>query len=164
MIWLYDICLVFLSWDTTIHRGIDILIKHLNILSRVLNILRFDSKHWLLDTYWWSSTQHLVLHLQILHVFIHFGTCFCPHLQIIVDLMLSERLIDLWSFFIQFAIINIFMVCWWLKAHVWITLCMILRFIVINFILLHLWLVWHLVDIKEICTYISLSSQKLRFA
>ena len=55
------------------------------------------------------------------------------------------------------------MVCRWLKAHVWITLCMILRFIVVNFILLHLWLVWHLVDIKEICTHISLSSQKLRF-
>lgn len=36
--------------------------------------------------------------------------CFGPHVQIVVDLMLSKRLVDFGSLLVEFAIINIFMV------------------------------------------------------
>ena len=37
-------------------------------------------------------------------------SCFGPHVQIVVDLMLSKRLVDFGSLLVEFAVIYVFMV------------------------------------------------------
>ena len=62
-----------------------------------------------------AATSSLwVLHLHVakvgLRILVYLNSSFCPHLQVIIDLMLSQRLIDLRSLFIYFAVVDIFMI------------------------------------------------------
>lgn len=61
-----------------------------------------------------SASEQLILHLHIakvrLWVLVYLNSSFCPHLQVVIDLVLSQRLINLRSLFIYFAIVNIFMI------------------------------------------------------
>lgn len=67
-----------------------------------------------------SASEKLVLHLHVakvgLRILVYLNSSFCPHLQVIIDLMLSQRLIDLRSLFIYFAVVDIFMIYWRLHA------------------------------------------------
>ena len=40
-------------------------------------------------------------------IFVDLCSHFCPHMKVVIDLMLSKRLVNFWSLFIYFAVINI---------------------------------------------------------
>ena len=54
------------------------------------------------------SCAWIVLFNMRLHIFINFGPNFGPHMQIIIDLMFTKRLIYLWSLLIKLAVVYIF--------------------------------------------------------
>ena len=68
----------------------------------------------LLDHHRRSASEKLVLHLHVakvrLGILVYLNASFCPHLEVVVDLMLPQRLVDLWPFFIYFAIVDIFVI------------------------------------------------------
>lgn len=72
------------------------------------------AKVWLLHHHRRSASKKLVLHLHVakvgLRILVYLNSSFRPHLQVIIDLMLSQRLIDLGSLFIYFAIVDVLMI------------------------------------------------------
>jgi len=61
-----------------------------------------------------SPSEELVLHLHIakvrLRILVYLDSSFCPHLQVVIDLMLPQRLVNLRSFLIYLTVIYVFVV------------------------------------------------------
>ena len=43
-------------------------------------------------------------------IFVNLLSLLCPHVEVVVDLVLPKRLVNLWPLFVQFAVVNIFAV------------------------------------------------------
>ena len=60
------------------------------------------------------ASKKLVLHLHItkvrLRILVYLYPSFRPHLQVVINLMLAQRLVNLRSFLVYFAIIDVFVV------------------------------------------------------
>ena len=90
------------------------------LLLLLLRLLLTVAKVGLLDHHRRSASKKLVLHLHVakvrLGILVYLNASFCPHLEVVIDLMLPQRLVDLWPFFIYFAIVDIFVIYWGLHA------------------------------------------------
>jgi hypothetical protein len=95
--------------------GVIVLPYRLQLKSIILVItLLAVAKVRLLHDHRRSPSEKLVLHLHItkvrLRILVYLYSSFCPHLQVVIDLMLPQRLINLGPLFIYFAIVDIFMI------------------------------------------------------
>ena len=97
--------------------GVVVLAYRLQLKSICLllgRLLLTISKVWLLHHHGRSASKQLVLHLHIakvrLRILVYLYTSFRPHLEVVIDLMLAQRLVDLWSFFVYFAIVDVFVI------------------------------------------------------